>query len=184
MELVPAIIRQRLEPQERVLWWGRPKGGIRFRMIDLFLVPFSLVWGGFAIFWEFLAISKDGPFFFALFGIPFVIIGLYLIAGRFFVDAWRRARTYYAVTQKRILILSRTSLKSLELRQLSEMGLKESRDGSGSLTFGPQLSLSQWNNNFGIWGGTPVVPTFESIPAASQVHATVRRAQADLERAS
>jgi len=184
MELAPALIRQRLEPQERVLWWGQPRRGIRFRQIDLFLVPFSLMWGGFAIFWEFLAVSKNGPAFFALFGIPFVVIGLYLIAGRFVFDAWRRARTYYAVTQRRILILSRASLKSVELRNLSEMNLRESRDGSGSLTFGPHLGLSQLNHSFGVWGGTPPVPTFEFIPDVGQVHATVRRAQAELERAA
>jgi hypothetical protein len=183
MELAPAEIRERLEPQERVLWWGRPKGGIRFRLIDLFLVPFSLLWGGVAFFWETTAIRQDAPLLFKLFGIPFVVLGVYLVVGRFFFDAWRRARIHYAVTPKRILILSRTSLKSVELRQLAELGLKESRDGSGSLTFGPQLALSQWMNNFSVWGGAPAVPTFESISDAAQVHATVRRAQAALERA-
>jgi hypothetical protein len=63
MELAPAEIRERLEPQERVLWWGGPKGGIRFRLIDLFLVPFSLLWGGGAIFWETMAIRQDAPLF-------------------------------------------------------------------------------------------------------------------------
>jgi hypothetical protein len=109
-------------------------------------------------------------------------VGVYLIVGQFFFDAWRRARIHYAVTPKRILILSRATLKSVELRQLAEVGLRESRDGSGSLTFGPQFALSQWMNNLGVWDGAPAVPTFESIPDSAQVHATVRRAQAALER--
>jgi cytochrome c peroxidase len=64
------------------------------RTADLFLVPFSLFWGGFAIFWEVSAFGSEGPFFLKLWGIPFVLIGLYLIVGRFFWD--ERAATLEA----------------------------------------------------------------------------------------
>jgi hypothetical protein len=115
--------------------------------------------------------------------IPFIAIGVvHLMVGRFLVDIWRRGRTYYAVTPRRILILTKSSLKSVELRTLSEMSLKESRDGSGSLTFGPRPGLSRRKGDFSTLGGAPVVPTFEWLPDAVQVHATIRRAQGALER--
>ena len=90
------------------------------------------------------------------------------------------------MTSRRILILSKSSLKSVELRQLSEMDLIESADGSGSLAFGPApvLGLFQRGQGFGPWSGTPLVPTFEKIAGVNQVHALIRRAQADLERAA
>ena len=33
-----------LESGERLIWSGRPGGGIRFRTHDLLLIPFGLVW--------------------------------------------------------------------------------------------------------------------------------------------
>ena len=175
-EPAPVALKQRLEPRERLLWWGQPKPGMRFRSVDWALVPFSLFWGGFAVVWEAIALTNGAPFFFALFGVPFVVIGIYLIVGRFFHDAWRRARTLYGVTTDRILIISRTTVKSVELRQLSELGLTESADGSGSISFGPM----QQGKDANPWGGEPAVPTFEAIAKASQVHALIRRAQADI----
>lgn len=43
-------------------------------------------------------------FFFALFGVPFVLVGLWLLAGHWFYDAYKRKRARYALTDKRALI--------------------------------------------------------------------------------
>jgi hypothetical protein len=47
-----AEVRRELGPQEDLLWSGRPRGGIRFRSQDALMIPFSLLWAGFAVFWE------------------------------------------------------------------------------------------------------------------------------------
>ena len=101
------VIAQQLNSGERLVWSGRPRGGIRFREADIFVIPFSLVWCGFAIFWEIMAsrpvaAGRGGPwnvaFAFPLFGVPFVLIGLYFVFGRFITDARKRAKTYYGIT--------------------------------------------------------------------------------------
>ena len=92
---------------EKVLWVGRPDTGKVFAAEDRVLIPFSLLWGGFAIFWEATVIAMGAPVFFVLFGLPFVAVGLYLIFGRFVQRRLVKLRTWYAVTDRRVLVLQR-----------------------------------------------------------------------------
>ena len=62
-----------LQPGEGLLWTGSPNPNRLFSGKDFFLIPFSLMWGGFAIFWEgsVLAFGRganQAPVFFALWG--------------------------------------------------------------------------------------------------------------------
>ncbi len=96
--------------------------------------------GGFAILIEFYAIADGETIFSMLCGIPFVLFGLYLIFGRFIVDARQRKSTYYAITSERIIITSgffRRSVKSLNIETLSDVSMSENADGSGMITLGP-----------------------------------------------
>src|SRR5436305_273618 len=119
-----------LFPGERIAWSGRPRQGIYLKPSDLFVIPFSLMWGGFAFFWEFAVstqLPKNSPQpFFSLWGIPFCLVGVYLIVGRFFYDAYSRKSSCYAITDKRVLIRKalfggRKELVALELAHLPQL---------------------------------------------------------------
>jgi hypothetical protein len=93
-----------------VLWAGRPNPSVIFHREDLLLIPLRLMWGGCAIFWEASVLglfsfghSRPAPSFFARWGIPFVVLGQYAIWGRFLTADWRKRRTFYAVTNRRVL---------------------------------------------------------------------------------
>jgi hypothetical protein len=98
--------QEHLGANEKLIWTGQPKKGIIFRTADLFLFPFSLLWCGFAIFWVTSVLNSGAPFFFAMFGIPFIIMGLIFVFGRFIIDAKQRAKTFYGLTEDRIIIKS------------------------------------------------------------------------------
>ena len=174
-------VGRELSPGEQVLWTGRPRQGIVFRGSDLLAIPFSLLWCGFAIFWEHGVVTSNAPAFFTVWGIPFVLIGLYMVAGRFFFEAQQRARTFYAVTPERILIVagvfSRT-VKSLSLATLTDVTLTEGRNGEGEITFGPQNAFPSFFGNAG-WPGAPrrQPPRFDLVPNAKSVYEKIRWAQ-------
>lgn len=167
-----------LDPGEKLLWTGRPKQGIVFRPADWFLIPFSLIWCGFAIFWLVMAMSFT--FAFALFGVPFVIVGLIFVFGRFFIDAQQRARTWYGITDDRIIIRSgwyRQSVQSLNIRTLSDVAYTERADGSGTINLGPRNPYLMWMSGMNWWPGMKAAPALELIPEVRQVYGTIVKLQ-------
>ena len=175
------VIGELLSGDERLLWTGRPKQGVLLRPADALAIPFSLIWSAFIVFWE-IGVSKgNGNLFMQLWGIPFILVGVYMLVGRFVVDTWQRSRTTYGLTSQRAIIVSellRRSIKSLNLRTLADVSLDERSDGTGTISFGS--TADRWPYRGlqmpGMSGG--LVPTFELIPNARMVFDQIRRAQA------
>ena len=148
---------------EQMLWTGQPDPNIIFTGSDIFLVPFSLLWGGFAIFWEFMASTgvanaqakqAQGPVWvFPLFGIPFVVIGLYFIFGRFIYKAWRKRRTYYAVTNKRVIVLTKgigRDIQAAFINTLPAVNKSIRSNGKGTVRFGNSSPMVSMYGNTGM----------------------------------
>ncbi len=174
------IIEAELRAGEKLLWSGQPQGGMRLRSSDIFLIPFSLLWGGFAIFWEVNVISRGAPLFFWLWGIPFILVAVYITLGRFFVDARNREQTYYAVTDERIIILSTLfghKVQSLSLRNLPEISLSQKADGTGTITFGSIGPFNAWGSTSWPGSGHYQVPSFEMIERVREVYDLIQTAQ-------
>ena len=174
-------LNERLLAGERILWSGRPAQGFLLTSRDAALIPMSLLWGGFAVFWETMVVTQQKtPGFFALWGIPFVLIGLYFIVGRFLLDAWIRSGMLYAVTDKRILI-SRSGpfakFTAVSLDRLPDASITENSGGRGTIRFGEPAPLWGRRNSFASW--TPSLdptPQFIAIEDARSVFDQVQRA--------
>ena len=95
-----------LQPGERVLWRGRPDAGRVFAPADALLVPVTVVWTGFFVAF---GVGTDGfgtvPG--TVFTSVFLLVGLYLLVGRFVVKMWSRNRTDYVVTDRRAVVTDR-----------------------------------------------------------------------------
>lgn len=177
--------RSYLLPGERILWSGQPKRGLALSARDTFLIPFSLLWGGFALFWNIsvwtFPDTGDGiDWFMRLWGLPFLLVGFYLVVGRFIHDAAIRKRLFYGVTNQRILVLrDRGSSKftSLDIHRLPRLELSEHRDNTGTISFEADSSLFGvgTRNSFGYW--TPALsnaPQFFRIDNPRKVYELIR----------
>lgn len=182
----PDLIRD-----EKVAWAGQPDPRFRFSGADLFLVPFSILWGGFALFWEagVLGLLDGQPTLNpgALFGIPFVVIGQYFIWGRFIYKAYKNRRTFYAITNQRVLILATMwsrRLQTLFLNQLPTINKTVQRDGVGTLEFGlsPSWAGTYANSGMELFAGRSgaMAPAFYDIPDVESVYQLVMRLKTDL----
>jgi hypothetical protein len=135
------------------------------------------MWGGFAIFWESAALSMafrshnvpphaPPPFFFPVFGAAFVLVGLFMIFGRFVVDIYIRSVTTYAVTDRRILIVrtgAANKFIALTFDQIPNISLSTDRGGRGTIGLGePQLPLG-WRG-FSGW-----IPSLAPAPKLLQI---------------
>ena len=178
-EELRCLLAPELGSRERLLWAGRPMQGLMLRSKDALAIPFSILWGGFAIVWEGIALSSDAPLFFKLWGIPFVLVGLFMMVGRFFYDASVRRDTIYGITNLRVIVLTQFPFRrtrSHQFHALTTLTLATPSDGTGTLNIGLP-SLTDWlsGNNFSAFQGADERVLFERIPDARAVLTLIER---------
>ena len=173
-----AAIRSELLSGETFVCAGQPQSSVIFHKEDLYLIPFSFLWGGFAIFWEGSAAGLWGvrdnhhQWTFGIFwGIPFVLIGQYVIWGRFFYAAWLKGRTHYAVTNRRVIVVQESWKRQMAFAYIDSLPalIKEAGSrGIGTLRFGPPYLTSPSHRSSTSWnslaiGGAPVFVDIEDV---------------------
>ena len=175
-----------LLPEERILWQGAPDVRAYALRGWWYLLPLSLGWGGFAIAWEIGVITSKAPLLFSLWGIPFVLLGLYLIFGRLIVARREAQNTMYAITDRRVLLVSgafRRTFRAIELSQLPEAQLDEGAHGLGSITFG-SAGFIRLPPGWPTMGSYRQAAAFQAIPGAKNVFDILQRARYELTSAA
>ena len=175
-------IDQFVDIDEPIRWRGKPKGGVLLRPQDIFLVPFSLVWGGFVIFFFlFLANSPHGFSFLdpsLMIPILFLVIAQYITWGRFVIDAAVRAKTDYVITPTRAIIVHSLIGRTFRSMPITpELQIDVTGRSRGTIKFGP--GGFQWFNlnPFYMWQG-PIHPfAFEQIRNVTEVYQLIRSIQ-------
>ena len=146
--MTPYAIERELRAGEKMLWKGKPKGGLMLRAGDIFLIPFSLVWGGgmlygmlYGMFSDTANARNSAPPTLLL--LPFAAIAVYLIIGRFFIDAMLRKKTEYELTNERAIIVSgffQRKVNSVNLKTIPDYSVTEKKDGTGTIAFSESTS--------------------------------------------
>ena len=188
-------VRSELEPGEKLIWAGRPRPS-RLVWSTIPIVLFGIPWTAFACFWVGMALTigagfGNGPapfriagIFFPLFGLPFIAIGFAMLASPYFV--YKRAlRTFYALTDNRILLIEPTfrggrRIQSLVASDLGSIIRIERADGSGDLNFNresdagydPRHSRHSRRSNY---GGGQYHRTILGIENVREVETLIRK---------
>lgn len=162
-----SFARAYLAPGEAILWRGKPEPGHHFSGQDVIMIPFSIFWCGFAIFW-FVTALQNAPFPFAMFGIPFVCVGLYITFGRFVHTSWLRRHSAYVITTHKVIRKRGSKIDMLDAKTMPSIHVTARTDGTGTIRFGQPVyyhgrrSYNSFDPNQGLF-------TLENIPDVARV---------------
>ena len=169
-----SFARPYITPGETILWHGKPGRGHLLTGQDIFMIPFSILWCGFAFFWEGTVLTVDAPIMFKLWGIPFVCVGLYMVFGRFLWTAFMRKRTSYVITNRRIIRARGNKIDMLDGKSLPPMHTTAFRDGSGTISFGQTYTYAARTSYHRSYQN-PAFFTLENIPDVARVQQYIDR---------
>lgn len=125
-----------LRDDEQLLWHGAPDPRVLFTSRDLYMIPFSILWCGFAFFLEARVVTSGGPVLSELWGVPFVCVGLYMVFGRFIYKRYRNSRTEYGITTRRAMIADPRTFRDLPLHDAQVTIRRSGSGGHASVEFG------------------------------------------------
>lgn len=136
-------VEMELRPDEKLLWVGQPSSTrYAWRALPIFI--FGIFFGGFAFFWEFMAlvaVGVDGKdpiaWVFPLFGLPFVLVGTGMLTSPLWMPIYARS-IVYAITTERVVMISgywRRKILSYNPDRLEQIERTQNADGSGDLIF-------------------------------------------------
>lgn len=162
-----AFARPYLAPGETILWRGKPESGHLLGPQDAFMIPFSIFWCGFAVFWTVTAMS-NAPFPFGLFGVPFVCVGLYITVGRFFHTAYLRKKTAYVITTGKIIRKRGQRIDMLDAKTMPAIQVHARADGTGTIQFGQPIYYYH-RRRHSSWGPDQAMFTLDNIPDVARV---------------
>ncbi|MDQ2739354.1 MAG: hypothetical protein M3Y35_12250 [Actinomycetota bacterium] len=171
---------------EKVLWAGRPDLAVWFGRADLYLVPFTLVWAGFTVFWNVMAWEGHAPVFFRIWGVPFLVVGIYVVVGRFYVKRNQKQRLEYALTADRAIVCDGgVGVRDVPLAYVP-IDQNRSRNGRHlTVTFGDSLASRRGfgfggrpmpaNTGLDVFGFRSTAPTFVDVGDVVGLEAALAR---------
>ena len=145
-ETVEFVVSNYLESDEKMLWSAKPIKKMKLLPGEKFNVILGLAWTAFAVAWLVISlnVAKDLPSGFSIekilpaFGVPFLMIGLYLALLSPIAIIVSRKGIEYALTTKRVIILhcgKREKLFSYTYDRVKNLNFACDEEGNGYVTF-------------------------------------------------
>ena len=128
--------RNLLTPGEIVVWKGKPGRKHLVTKQDLVGLPMMLLAAGVFSYNLIKMLREGGDWKSILICIVPVVILLYLSFGRFIHAAMARRRTWYVITNRKIIRKRGKSIDMLDSKNMPPMQMTSYEDGSGTIVFG------------------------------------------------
>jgi hypothetical protein len=170
------VVSRYLEPDEELLWAGQPPRGFVYRTSDIIIAPIGMVLFLYALSLEAKGLSMaNGPVG-LLYALPLTLFALYLAFGRFLLDLRIRNKTFYAITDKRVFIVSGFNgdkVRSLNVDQW-RISIDDGGNGWGTVIFDSDRG-SSWLNL--LFPGMATQIALEEVPRLQDVTKSIKQAQ-------
>lgn len=119
---------------EYILWSGKPEKGHLMMSNDIVVCLFGIVWLGFCLtFIKTLLLSPS--IFMIIWMIPFLCVGFHMAFGKLIQKAYLRNKTFYVITNKKLIIKSGRKIKMYNGKDLPPMEIKIHKNGNGTIVF-------------------------------------------------
>ncbi len=150
MKQFESLLNENLEPDEQVLWTGKPRLSKVFDRTDLVLIPLGLYQTLFGLFYLSMALDNinfalnvSGPgsklfYISIMMVIPVIAISFYLLLPRLIIKTYIKAKTHYAITNCRVIVIRtnrRNKIKHLAFVKIEYFEIRTSKSGTGNLYF-------------------------------------------------
>jgi hypothetical protein len=156
---IPKKLRKKVDDElhsgESIRWIGQPVPRF-FTTSAIGSLLFGIPWTSFALFWMYgasgfrlpnLRTGLQPQHFFALFGLPFVLVGFGMLSSPLWT--WQAARdTVYLVTDERVITIQggkATTIKSYLPEKLDGIYRNERNDGTGDVI----IEIRRWKDSDG-----------------------------------
>ncbi|MCL2884440.1 MAG: hypothetical protein FWF49_03005, partial [Oscillospiraceae bacterium] len=132
----------------KVIWDGMPNIHKIFSKQDAFLIPLGIFWIALGVAFFVVAITMVGVAsngivmngFLGFIGMLSCLFGLYALIGRPIYKRYWKRHTWFAVTDSRILILSKAKISEQSLWDLHKLDVSIDAKGIGTILFGREYA--------------------------------------------
>ena len=147
------LFQNEMLKDEKIMWTGQPKKGFVLPGGYILLILFGFFFIGIGSFIEYVTIFQSFDIFAMIFCLLFILLGLCLVFGVIIYRNYRTKRTYYAVTNQRIIILINSSNKKVEsilINQIPVLKKTVKKDGSGTIQFENTGYIGAGKNSYSV----------------------------------
>ncbi|MFT8352719.1 hypothetical protein [Clostridium saccharoperbutylacetonicum] len=156
------IFKRHLLKEEKILWSGKPNNNNKlYSKEDAFSILYGICMIGGGVLGIVYGIrimtgsmvqntSKPMPWSVSFsFSIPFFVVGFYHLIGKAIRRKYKKEKTFYAITNKRLLILkvgNNEKVISKYISQINKIDINTSNEGMGTIEFGENYSDGEFSD--------------------------------------